>query len=228
MRPVDQDALRGLLAEEAARAPMSVAPVDALERGGRARKTRRTTALGSAALALVAVPVTAIALHGGTDTAVDADALNRLSTGDGPRSPFRFVEPGEPIRVEPGGQTMTLDAEGYCRTDDDGFETCKSAVDGNQGPGSPSLQGGYDEEAQRHYYYGLYIGEEAPARIVVGSDEAELNATIVSLPGDPGWVAYYAVGPRVEPDPTTPGMLDGVTVYDENGGVLGRLGRHGS
>ncbi|MFD5025263.1 hypothetical protein [Streptomyces sp. NPDC058373] len=122
------------------------------------------------------------------------------------------VGPGE--RVELGrGYAMTLTRAERCVGSADGH-ICKSVTDGNQPPGTVSLQS--FSEGARTLYSPLYIGPGRAARMTVATAGRTLEAQVVTLPGRPGYATGHVWGATDESADRT------VTVYDAAGRVLAR------
>jgi pimeloyl-ACP methyl ester carboxylesterase len=69
-----------------------------------------------------------------------------------------------------------------------------------------------DTVGDRYFLSGLYTGELRAGRIIVDSGDGPLAATVVRLPGTPGWGAWYADLPLHENL-----SIHRVTLYDERG-----------
>ncbi|NVI29740.1 hypothetical protein [Streptomyces sp. CAI-17] len=122
------------------------------------------------------------------------------------------VAPGEKLRLG-NGYAMTLTRDERCVGSADGH-ICKSVTDGNQPPGTVSLQS--FGEAHGTLYSPLYIGPGRAARMTVTRAGQTLEAQVVTLAGRPGYATGYVWGAAGELDEPT------VTVYDAAGRVLAR------
>jgi hypothetical protein len=75
---------------------------------------------------------------------------------------------------------------------------------------------------QEHYVLaGEYVGPAAPGLIEVTIPGRQAAATIVEVPGQDRWVAWYLVLPGPAP---APDVTPGVTAYDTAGQPLTSLG----
>ncbi|MDH6214839.1 sigma factor-like helix-turn-helix DNA-binding protein [Streptomyces pseudovenezuelae] len=229
----DVERLRGLFAEAAggagavepaARAVQFDVPLDAVEQRGRALRRRRR-GVGVTVCALLLVP-TGVFVAG---RFMGGDSTDGSGGGaaDVAQSPVRIVAPGERVDALPEVQVWLTSGGKHWSTpdrpnqflgltDDDGYESEKSAVSVQPEP----LHSSY-------FLSGLYRGLSAdPARVEVGVAEGKITGTVLTLAGSPGWGVWYARAPMsmakmkstfVEGGPT-------VTVYDAAGKVVARGG----
>ncbi|WP_051804276.1 hypothetical protein [Streptomyces griseus] len=149
-----------------------------------------------AAGALVSAAVTAAVLAAPAAPAASAVPLARQApvAYGAPSVPapvpaaFRTVRPGE--RVDAGdGHTLWLTRQGKHWTGPDGFEQFRSAVDGNLDLTRPALS----HQGEGTFHSGIYGGPDLPGRVEVTDAEGRVTtATLLQLPGRPGWGVWYA------------------------------------
>ncbi|MFV2120213.1 hypothetical protein ACE14D_17935, partial [Streptomyces sp. Act-28] len=124
-------------------------------------------------------------------------------------SGIRLVRPGE--RVDAGrGYTLWLTPDGKHWSGPDGFENFRSVVDGNIDRSRPGISHQSEGDGSGVFHSGVYYGTEDAARVeLVAADGTRTPASLVELPGEPGWGAWYAHTP---PSGGTGGP--GVALYD--------------
>ncbi|MEU5220231.1 hypothetical protein AB0G79_29105 [Streptomyces sp. NPDC020807] len=214
------DAVREALAREVrglAPAPRPV-PLAELRRAGLARRRRRRTAAAAALSALgvaAAVTVGAESARTGHPAPVPPAAVTPVAPTLRPAPaapPVRTVAPGE--RVDAGGGWIVwLTPEGKHTAGPEEYEDFHSVADGNvdtaepgvtvQGPGGPAGA----------FRSGLYLGTRDAGRVELTAPGLRpVAATLLELPGHPGWGVWYAhTGPEAYKKELT------VTVYDGEG-----------
>lgn len=180
-------------------------------------RTRTTTAgrllaaAVAAAAALTAAPATALA-PASPATVSPAAAAPAAK----PTSPVRVVASGE--RVDAGGGfTLWLTAEGKHWLSPDGTENFRSVVDGNIDLSRPGVSHQSEGDPTETFHSGLFYGTKRAGQVVLtDADGRETSATLLELPGRPGWGVWYA---------HRAGSADGVGValYDRNGRLLAEL-----
>ncbi|WP_282696709.1 hypothetical protein [Streptomyces sp. CC208A] len=238
------DAWDELIRAEFARAAHDVtpgpAPVAAVLRAGRARRRRRTVALSvlavlgvSAAVAagtalvraphpaagLAAPPVPAVTR---TPTVPPAPAapsapsqvsVPRASASE-PRSlfPVRTVAAGERVEAAPGWTVWLTEQGKHWKGGADGIEEFRSVTDGNIDLRRPDLS----HQSEGTFHSGLYYGTKDAGRVeLVGAGGRATPATLLELPGRPGWGVWYAVSPDANPV--------AARLYDRAGRLLAEL-----
>ncbi|MEU3607910.1 hypothetical protein AB0E83_21040 [Streptomyces sp. NPDC035033] len=141
---------------------------------------KRLFAAGAAVTAVVAAAALAAPA-----TAAPASPATAVSV---PSSPVQKVRSGE--RVDAGdGYTIWLTREGKHWTGPDGFEQFRSVVDGNLDLSRPALS----HQGEGTFHSGVYGGPEAAGRVEVTDAEGRVTrATLLQLPGRPGWGVWYA------------------------------------
>ncbi|MFE6281040.1 hypothetical protein [Streptomyces sp. NPDC057877] len=208
------------LRREVAGLPTSPAPVDAVVRAGRARRRRnRAVAGGAAALVVLAAVVGLPSLWGASspdrvEPAVTAPASPR-PVGSG----VRTVRPYEPVALAPGLRLGLLPEgrQNYVVTEPERFpQALRQARSGqlgdNLGPRSVSVGYGTTGRAGVEHIDGAWRLPEPPRRIVVTAAGEEHRAELFTLPGSPGWGAYY-----LDTTGLPPFTSFTVTAYDEDG-----------
>ncbi|MFB7424804.1 hypothetical protein [Streptomyces hydrogenans] len=144
-----------------------------------------TAAVAAAALA---APATAAPSPAAPVTAsVPAPSAAEVSA-PAPAPAVRTVRQG--LRVDAGGgYTLWLTREGKHWTGPDGFEQFRSVVDGNLDLTRPALS----HQGEGTFHSGIYGGPEVPGRVDVTDAEGRVTrATLLQLPGRPGWGVWYA------------------------------------
>ncbi|MEV6329672.1 hypothetical protein [Streptomyces sp. NPDC051909] len=188
-------------------------------------RTRTSTAgrvLAAAALAaVVAAPAPAMATTATAATAMAAPAPAPAPTAPAPTaakstSPVRVVASGE--RVDAGGGfTIWLTSEGKHWLSPDGTENFRSVVDGNIDLSRPGVSHQSEGTPTATFHSGLFYGTKRAGQVVLtDADGRKTAATLLELPGRPGWGVWYA---------HRAGSVDGVGValYDRNGRLLAEL-----
>ncbi|MFD8009683.1 hypothetical protein [Streptomyces sp. NPDC058955] len=219
------DLLRAEFARAAHDVTPGPAPVAAVVREGRARRRRRTVALSflavlgvsaavaagtaltgdphpAAGLAAPPAPVTTV-----TATATATASASAPSASDAPPSPsvprssatgaqvpapVRTVAAGERVAAAPGW-TVWLTARGkHWKGGVDGLEQFRSVTDGNLDLRTPGLS----HQSEGTFHSGLYYGTRDAGRVeLVDARGRTTPATLLTLPGSPGWGVWYAVAP---------------------------------
>ncbi|MFI8517822.1 hypothetical protein ACIGEZ_08380 [Streptomyces sp. NPDC085481] len=168
----------------------------------------------SAAAVLATAAVTAapaaVAAAPARTTTVTAVAVAK------PPSPVSVVRSGE--RVDAGkGWTVWLTEEGKHWVGPDGTENFRSVVDGNIDPSEPGVSHQSEGDATATFHSGLFYGTKKAGKVVLtDAGGRRTSATLLELPGRPGWGVWYA---------HRAGSVDGVGVklYDRNGRLLAEL-----
>ncbi|NBM15587.1 hypothetical protein [Streptomyces sp. GC420] len=205
-------------------------PLAAVERAGRARRVRRVAGLTAgatllaASLAVTTVHVLAPERQPSVATpAVSAPPPPPASTpaptpttGRTHPSPKRIVRPGERITAAQGFE-LWLTEDGEHWSTPEGGENFRSVVDGNIDRSEPGVSHQIESSPSYTYHSGVYYGTERAARVEVGGEDGTRTATLLELPGRPGWGAWYLA----VPGRATAGSA--VTLYDRAGRVLAEL-----
>ncbi|MFG3492932.1 hypothetical protein [Streptomyces sp. NPDC047972] len=226
--------VRAVFARAAAEVVPGPLPLAAVRRAGRARRRRRTTALSAGSVLAVATAVAAVVVltpvlpspqAGGparvaVPPAVVPTSSPPVRTSATPRppapTPVRTVASGE--RVDAGkGWRVWLTAAGKHWTGPDGYENTRSVTDGNVDLGAPGVSHQSEGGPKGAFHSGLYYGTRSAGRVELRNAEGRTAvATLLELPGRPGWGVWYAH--------TGPGMGEVATVlYDRAGKVLSEL-----
>ncbi|MFB7517456.1 hypothetical protein [Streptomyces sp. NPDC056144] len=223
----EAEAIRQAFAREVLALAPGPAPVAELRRAGLARRHRRRTATVSALSALSVLSVLGVAAvvtagpGAGRPTSVPPAAVDSVAPTSRPAPtppPVRTVAPGE--RVDAGrGWTVWLTPEGKHWSGPEGDEDFRSVTDGNIGdfgniataePGVTVQSPGGPAGAFRS---GIYHGTRDAGRVELTAPGLRtVTATLLELPGRPGWGVWYAhTGPEAYKKELT------VTVYDREG-----------
>ncbi|MYV65195.1 hypothetical protein GT043_04355, partial [Streptomyces sp. SID2131] len=131
-------------------------------------------------------------------------------------SPVRVVAPGE--RVDAGqGYTVWLTEEGKHWNGPEEYENFRSAVDGNVDASAPGVSHQSEGGPAGAFHSGLYYGTRTAGRVELTAPGGRtVLATLLELPGRPGWGVWYAH--------TGPGVGEtAVTLYDRAGKRLADL-----
>ncbi|MFB7362173.1 hypothetical protein [Streptomyces hydrogenans] len=234
-----------LLRAEFARAAHDVtpgpAPVAAVVRAGRARRRRRTVALSVLAVLGVAVGVAAgtalgrdphpaaglaappvrsatgaVAPTPGPPSPVlprtSASSASSSSSGQQIPTPVRTVAPGERVTAAPGWKVWLTARGKHWQGGEDPIEQFRSVTDGNLDLARP----GISHQGEGTFHSGLYYGTRDAGRVELADDRGRTTAaTLLELPGRPGWGVWYAV--------TREGSNLGLRLYDRAGRLLSEL-----
>ncbi|MFF3839263.1 hypothetical protein [Streptomyces sp. NPDC001930] len=233
--PHPQSELRAAFARAASDVTPGPLPLEAVRRAGRARRRRRTTALSALSVLAVATAVVAVVVvltpvrptpsaAGPAPVAVPPTVVPTsappVRASDAPTTPaptpIRIVASGE--RVNAGkGWKVWLTAEGKHWAGPDGFENARSVTDGNIDLSAPNVSHQSEGNPKGAFHSGLYYGTRAAGRVELTNAEGrKVVATLLELPGKPGWGVWYAH--------TGPGMNEvTTTLYDRAGKLLSEL-----
>ena len=162
--------------------------------------------------AALLVPVNAYAAQA---AARPASAAAAAAAPAAPAAAPIVVRPGQKLDIG-HGMWLTLTAAQVCTGDSTGVENCSSVTNGNQAPGSVSLETSGDTTGT--LYRALYLGSGA-ARMTVEDGADNYRLRLVTLPGHPG----YAVGFGWGAPQASPTAKPGAQVYDAAGKLLASL-----
>ncbi|MGW6740854.1 hypothetical protein ACWGDX_08925 [Streptomyces sp. NPDC055025] len=168
----------------------------------------------------------------GTSAGADARAAAQTS------SSIRVVAPGERVKAAPGVR-LWLTREGKYWSTPDFDEQFRSVVDGNLDLSTPGVSRQSEPAGNLYFHSGVYYGSRAAARVEVTTLTGRtVRASMVELPGKPGWGAWYTTT-ELPPVTTTVlgpegagtgkdagGPVDfirSVTLYDSAGRILASL-----
>ncbi|MFD5316802.1 hypothetical protein [Streptomyces sp. NPDC127098] len=164
------------------------APVaELLDRGRRARRRRRlATAATAVATAGACLAATLLALPDGA--APPPAPAPPVAPAPSPEH-VRVAEPGEEVTVAP-------DVTVRLSPDEDYRLSVSGDPMGTTGAESPAASTSPLEVAHwtvfgRVLYHGVWRSTDPPSRITVGLDGREYPATLLALPGDPGWGVFF-------------------------------------
>jgi hypothetical protein len=222
MKEDDDDALRRMFGESAERARVGAAPVEATMGRGRAlHMRRRNTRVAVAVIALSSLGL-GLGMAMGPDAGSPNPEPGSVAAPPAQAAEVRQVAPGQ--RVEVGhGIAMWLTSNGYHYVTDPIMpqNTAGRAVtDDRVFPVDTVDLRVYSTDAAS-LYTGAYRGERNAARVTVRVAGRTLQATLLTLPGNPGWSAYYTDGPFVKVPTEKGGSVQAlVTVYAADGTVL--------
>ncbi|MFJ3162901.1 hypothetical protein [Streptomyces kanasensis] len=241
--PADTEAaarrLRVVFTETARDIAPAPVPLAAIERAGRARLRRRSAALATGcALTVTAVALTltqflaparspspavpATPVPGPTVPPSPPPSPSPSRPVSPPAAPPRVVAAGERVDAG-GGWKVWLTAEGKHWSGPDGFVNFRSVTDGNVDLGEPGLSHQSEGDQKGTFHSGVYHGTKGAARVeLTGPDGTRTSATLLELPGSPGWGVWYAsTPPRPEADAGAGG--DRLALYDAAGTLLAAL-----
>ncbi|MFD4316818.1 hypothetical protein [Streptomyces sp. NPDC058548] len=233
--PRPESDLHAVFARAASDVTPGPLPLEAVRRAGRVRRRRRTTALSALSVLAVATAVVAVvvvltpvrpspAAQGPAPVAVPPTVVPTsappVRTSDAPATPdptpIRTVASGE--RVNAGkGWKVWLTAEGKHWAGPDGIENTRSVTDGNIEVMEPGVSHQSEGDPKGAFHSGLYYGTRAAGRVELKNAEGrKVVATLLELPGRPGWGVWYVH--------TGPGMSEvGTALYDRAGKLLSEL-----
>ncbi|WP_228983559.1 hypothetical protein [Streptomyces sp. DH12] len=237
--PADAEAaarrLRAVFTETARDVTPGPVPLAAIERAGRARRRRRSAALATGcALAVTAVALTltqVLAPARSPSPAAPATPVPGPSVppppppapsrpASPPAAPPKVVAAGERVDAG-GGWQVWLTAEGKHWSGPDGYDNFRSVTDGNVDLGRPGLSHQSEGDRKGTFHSGLYHGTKGAARVeLTGPDGARTPATLLELPGSPGWGVWYATTP---PPPDADAGGGRLALYDAAGTLLAEL-----
>ncbi|MDT9681580.1 hypothetical protein RND61_05745 [Streptomyces sp. TRM76323] len=225
--------LRAVFAEAAHDITPAPVPLAAIERAGRARRRRRTTAL-TTGCALTVTAMTLALLHtlapSGPPSVASPPALEKGANrpvGPSPSpspstspsaKPPRVVAPGERVDAG-GGWKVWLTRNGKYWAGPDGYENFRSVTDGNINLSQPGISHQSTGDDKGVFHSGLYYGTKNAARLEL-TDTAgrRTTATLLELPGEPGWGVWYATTP---PDPSGDGGSgEKLALYDASSRLI--------
>ncbi|MFJ4597907.1 MULTISPECIES: hypothetical protein [unclassified Kitasatospora] len=223
-----EDMVRGALRDEAAR--VAVADWSATPARGHVRRQRRGRRVAMGASAVAA----ALAVVAGTGAVLSAQ---HGAQAVGPASQAPAVPEGpapEPVVVEPGQQLplgrpdwwMQLKDQEVCIHDAPAYRSDPGCGGSSWAGGTTGINMGYYGNApqyQEGLYNLIYHGPEQVARMSIEVDGHAYWATVVSLPGTPGYTTGYLWGPSNKTlNGSTAFPLEGVKLaaYDAQGKLL--------
>ncbi|WP_405880894.1 hypothetical protein OG747_21225 [Streptomyces sp. NBC_01384] len=225
----EAERLREVFTEAAYDVTPSAVPLAAIERAGRLRKRRRTTAVVGSACALLVIPLAVVALREALSSGPGAEHLTsptavRASPSAAPKGTVRVVTPGERVKVSPDIKIwLTEDGQHWSSPGNPGSQF-RSVTDGNLDLSGPGV--GVQQEGAGGYEYflsGIYHGKGDAARVEIDTaGGAVVNGTVLTLAGGPHWGVWYAMvsdAKAAESDRLT-SIARRVTVYDSAGGVV--------
>ncbi|MFE7586475.1 hypothetical protein ACFU5Y_33490 [Streptomyces gardneri] len=228
----EADRIREAFAREAFGVTPSPVPLAAVRRAGRSFRRRRTATF-SALSVLGAATVVAAVVAGVTYTTPSPPASAPVAAPPAtvtPRvpSPTSSPEPARtptPVRVVASGERVDagkgwkiwLTAGGKHWTDPDGMENSRSVTDGNIDTSTPGVSHQASTSPAGGFHSGLYYGTRSVGSVeLTGPKGQKTAATLLELPGRPGWGVWYAhTGPK--------GSEVSVAVYDRAGKLLTEL-----
>ncbi|MCX4545938.1 hypothetical protein [Streptomyces sp. NBC_01565] len=226
--------VRAVFAEAAQDVAPGPVPLADVRRRGRARRVRRSAALAglgvvsAAAVAVVAVasvtlvlspsdarqPSVAVrpSLPAPLPTPSPSASISPSASSPPAVEPPRTVRPDE--RVDAGrGWTVWLTAQGKYWTGPDDHQNFRSVTDGNLDLTRPGVSHQSEGDATGVFHSGVYYGPGAARVELTDSAGTKTDATLLQLPGRPGWGVWYA-----HTRPPSDGLA--VTLYDAAGKAL--------
>ncbi|TXS55343.1 hypothetical protein [Streptomyces sp. t39] len=212
----DGSGLRTVLAEAALDITPSPPPLEAIARRARARRHRRAAALAASGAALLVAPfVLATAQRAAPpDRAAVPPAAVSSPPSVSPTpsrsvSPVRVVEPDERVTA-PGGAELWLTERGKHWALPGEPAQFRSVVDGNIDRRDP----GISVQQEGAFLSGLFYGADGVALVTVTTATGPVTASLLTLPGRPGWGVWYAGAA------TGDTVVDEVTMADASGRTL--------
>ncbi|MDX2292550.1 MULTISPECIES: hypothetical protein [Streptomyces] len=127
-------------------------------------------------------------------------------------APVRTVAAGERVAAAPGWTVWLTDRGKHWKGGVDGLEQFRSVTDGNLDLRRPGLS----HQGEGTFHSGVYFGTRDAGRVdLVDTRGRTTPATLLTLPGSPGWGVWYAVAPDETPV--------GARLYDRTGRLLSEL-----
>ncbi|MFF9631465.1 hypothetical protein [Streptomyces fradiae] len=153
-----------------------------------------------------------------TPPALPTNTSNTTDTTPTPAPTLRVVRPGE--RVDGGdGWTLWLTRDGKHWTGPDGYANFRSVTDGNIDMSRPGVSHQSQGDETGVFHSGLYYGTKRAARVeLIAADGTRTPASLLELPGRPGWGVWYVSTP-----PATDQGGEGVALYDRTGRLIAEL-----
>ncbi|WP_331453083.1 hypothetical protein [Streptomyces sp. SS162] len=153
-----------------------------------------------------------------TPPALLTNTSNTTDTTPTPAPTLRVVRPGE--RVDGGdGWTLWLTRDGKHWTGPDGYANFRSVTDGNIDMSRPGVSHQSQGDETGVFHSGLYYGTKRAARVeLIAADGTRTPASLLELPGRPGWGVWYVSTP-----PATDQGGEGVALYDRTGRLIAEL-----
>ncbi|MEZ3182630.1 hypothetical protein KYY02_29425 [Streptomyces pimonensis] len=179
--------------------------------------TNKCMAAVAVAVALAGAPGAAQAVTPAQAPAA-APAHHRIGESASDTSgPVRVVAPGERVRAGAGVE-LWLTEEGKHWSTPEMDHQFRSVVDGNIDLRTPSIGLMAETLGDRYFLSGIHVTGHHSVRVVVDTSDGAVTASVVRLPGTPGWGVWYADVPLHE------GLtVDGVTLYDRHGKEIASL-----
>ncbi|MEV0037696.1 hypothetical protein [Streptomyces sp. NPDC050804] len=198
-----------------------------------------TSSASSSSAPSVSVP-SGTSAASGTETTSGTSAVSGAGVRAAAQasSSIRVVAPGERVKAAPGVR-LWLTREGKYWSTPDMDEQFRSVVDGNLDLSTPGVSRQSESAGNLYFHSGVYYGSRAAARVELTTLTGRtVRASMVELPGKPGWGAWYTT---TELPPVTTAVLGpegagtgrdaggpvdfirSVTLYDSAGRVLASL-----
>jgi hypothetical protein len=211
------EGLAAALREAAAGAHVGPAPIESVLGAGRTIRRRRRSVRAAVSVA-VAVPALALVVVLAGAVYRSDPVLQPAPASTGPaveRGPLVWGA-GQRHDIG-GGQSLTLTAQGVVVTPTGGGAPlwAGQADGGSNGNVTMTVLG----SPGRSLAVGLYRGHGPVGRVTVDLGGRTLEAQTATLPGQPGWCAFYV-------DASVLGNTPTVTVYRADGMVLARLDKN--
>ncbi|MFE4050272.1 hypothetical protein [Streptomyces sp. YIM B13518] len=200
----------------------SPVPLAAIERAGRARRRRRTAGL-VIGCGLLLAPLTAVTVRAVLPEHSPPERNGVAATRPAPpgtpntAGAVRVVAPGERVRAGAGVE-LWLTEEGEHWSTPGMEHQFRSVVGRDAGPRHPTVGLMTETVGDRCFLSGLYTGAVDVGRVVVGTGDGEVTASVVRLPGEPDWGVWYADVPLHENL-----TVDGVALHDRHGRKIASL-----
>lgn len=214
---MNQDEILAAALHEAAAVPVGTAPTAAVLRKGRTMRRRRAALRSAVVAAMVLIPAAGVLFSATSSDPSPAPPAPLASSA--PSAAVRVVDPGEDVALGRGntmrlsGQGMSLVTPGVSGSEERLTEVAEVPA------GRVTATVAADDTDT--LWTGVYRGPETPARVTVSSGDRTTTARIVTLPGRPGWIAFYANGTDGVTGDST------VTVQARDGEILDSLTKSG-
>jgi hypothetical protein len=169
------------------------------------------------AVALAAAPAAAQAVAPERLPASARFQDRSVETSRGPAASERVVAPGE--RVQAGaGVELWLTEEGKHWSTPEMDHQFRSVVDGNIDLRTPGIGLTAEIVGDRYFLSGIHVTRHRSVRVVVHTSDGTVPASVVRLPGRPGWGVWYT-DVALHENLT----IDRVTLQHENGKEIASL-----
>ncbi|WP_411092829.1 hypothetical protein [Streptomyces sp. 049-1] len=154
------------------------------------RRTTRYVGALACAVALAGVPAAAQAVAPERLPATARLQDRPVETSRGTAASEQVVAPGE--RVQAGaGVELWLTEEGKHWSTPEMEHQFRSVVDGNIDLRTPGIGLTAEIVGDRYFLSGIHVTKHRSVRVVVHTSDGEVTASVLRLPGRPGWGVWY-------------------------------------